>query len=409
MKEFEIFTLSNGIRVVHKEVKRPIAHCGLHIAAGSRDELEHEQGLAHFIEHSLFKGTQLRKAYHVLSRMEDVGGELNAFTTKEETVIYSSFLTGDFDRALELIIDIAFHSTFPAREIEKEKEVIIEEINSYLDTPSDSIFDDFEDQVFAGHPLGRNILGKPASVKSFNRDNILHFVDRNYGTNRMVVSFVGNISAKRLKTRLEFHLSDVAENNKLRGTVAPNGYTPQKVTTQRTGYQAHLISGCRAYPAGHEKSRVLMLLNNLLGGPGMNSRLNLNIREKYGFTYHIESFYQPYSDTGLFGIYLGTDPGTVPRAQRLIEKELDKLRNQKLGVLQLSKAKKQLLGQIAMAQENNASLMLAFGKSLLTFDKIDSFELVKSKIENIGAQDIMDVANEIFQPAKMSSLIFQPN
>ncbi len=404
--EFEIFELSNGIRVVHKSTDRPVAHCGLHIAAGSRDELEHEEGLAHYIEHCLFKGTQKRKAFHLLSRMEDVGGELNAYTTKEETVIYTSFLAGDYPRAIELIADIAFRSIFPEKEIQKEKEVIIDEINSYLDTPSESIFDDFEAQIFAGHPLGRNILGTSASVKSFQQEHILQFIQRNYAPNRMVFSSVGKISSARLRKILEKEL-ETALSFKPRHMVRPNGYHPQKVIVQRQGYQSHAVLGGRAYPADHEKARVLMLLNNLLGGPGMNSRLNLNIREKYGFTYHIESFYNPYSDTGLFGIYLGTDPGTMDKSLKLVEKELKKLREQKLGILQLSKAKRQLLGQVAMAQENNTSLMLGYGKSLLTFDKIDTFEVIRQKIEGITADDLLEVANEILQPHILSSLIYK--
>jgi len=405
--EFEVFELSNGIRVVHKAIDRPVAHCGLHIAAGSRDELEPEEGLTHYIEHCLFKGTQKRKAFHLLSRMEDVGGELNAYTTKEETVIYTSFLAGDYPRAVELISDIAFRSTFPEKEIQKEKEVIIDEINSYLDTPSESIFDDFEAQVFAGHPLGRNILGTEASVKSFQRDNVLQFIQRNYGYNRMVFSSVGKISSARLKKILEKELQNQL-NFKERQMISPNGYHPQKVTVQRPGFQSHAILGGRAYPANYKKARVLMLLNNLLGGPGMNSRLNLNIREKFGFTYHIESFYNPYSDTGLFGIYLGTDPGTMDKALKLVEKELKKLREQKLGILQLSKAKRQLLGQVAMAQENNNSLMLGYGKSLLTFDKIDTFETIRQKIESISAEDLLEVANEILDTQILSSLIYKP-
>lgn len=405
--EFEIFELSNGLRVVHRQVDRPVAHCGLFISAGSRDELEQEQGLAHFIEHSLFKGTHKRKAYHILSRMEDVGGELNAYTSKEETVIYTSFLAGYYHRAIELLFDIALHSNFPAKEVEKEKEVIIDEINSYLDSPSEAIFDDFEEQIFKGHPIGRNILGTIKSVKSFTRQHILNFIARNYGFNRMVFSSVGNISSKKLKVQLEKCIGQVETPVCVRQIQQPTAYQADKIQTERTGYQTHSIIGCPAYAVNEEKARVLMLLNNLLGGPGMNSRLNLNIREKYGFTYHLESFYQPYSDTGLFGVYLGTDPGTISRALKLVEKELKKLREQKLGILQLSKAKRQVLGQIAMAQENNNALMMAYGKSLLTFNKIDEFDTIREKVENITASDLQEVANEVFNPENLSTLIYK--
>ncbi len=404
--EFEVLELSNGIRVVHKTTDRPIAHCGLHIAAGPRDELEIEEGLAHYIEHCLFKGTQKRKPFHILSRMENVGGELNASTTKEQTVIYTSFLAGDYLRAVELIADLVFRSTFPEKEIHKEKEVIIDEINSCLDIPSESIFDDFEDQIFTGHPLGHNVLGTEKSVKSFQRNDILQFIQRNYGTNRMVFSSVGKISSFHLQQILEREL----QNNLSfiqRHINSPDSYQRQSVIKQREGFQTHAILGGPAYAANHEKARTLMLLNNLLGGPGMNSRLSLNIREKYGFTYHIESFYHSYSDTGLFGIYLGTTPSTIDRILKLVEKELKKLRTHKLGALQLSKAKRQFLGQVAMAHENNALLMLGYGKSLLTLNKIDTFEAICQKIESITVEDILEVANEILLPDLLSLLIYK--
>jgi predicted Zn-dependent peptidase len=405
--EFETFELSNGMRVVHKPVNSPVAHCGLFVAAGSRDEQQEEQGLAHFLEHCLFKGTQRRKAYHILSRMEDVGGELNAYTTKEETVIYTSFLSSYYNRAVELICDVAFHSVFPQKEIEKEKEVIADEINSYRDNPSEAIFDDFEEIIFPRHPLGRNILGTTLSLQQFSRLDLLQFVQRHYGTNRLVFSSVGKITGQRLKKLLEKHLSTTPLSERKVERSAPPAAAASLTEQQRTGYQTHAITGTRAYAANHPRKAALLLLNNLLGGPGMNSRLNLNIREKFGFTYYLESFYQPYSDTGLFGIYLGTDPGTAPRVLQLVDRELKKLREQKLGTLQLSKAKKQLLGQIAMAQENNNALMLAYGKSLLSFDKIDTFEQVKHKIEVLQANDLQQVAQDLFQADQMSSLLYK--
>ncbi len=406
--ELEIFRLSNGIRVVHRQIDRPVAHLAFMVSAGSRDELEHEQGLAHFIEHCLFKGTQKRKAYHILSRMEDVGGELNAFTSKEETVIHTTFLSPDYARAVDLIGDIAFRSTFPAKECEKEKEVIIDEIHSYKDNPSDAIFDDFEELVFPDHSLGKNILGTIESVKSFGSEDIKNFLKRNYQPERMVFSSVGNISRKRLEKLLEAQIKglDLSAGDE-RILNSPKRHLAQRVEQTRAGYQTHVVLGTRAYPARDDKMRPLALLNNLLGGPGMNSRLNLNIRERYGFTYHLESFYHPYLDTGLFGIYLGTDPGTADRAINLVYKELKKLREQKLGVLQLSKAKKQILGQFAMAQENNGALMMSFGKSLLQHDHIESFDEIVQDVESISAESLRDVANEILQEGNFSSLIFR--
>lgn len=406
--ELEIFRLSNGIRVVHRQINRPVAHLAFMVSAGSRDELENEQGLAHFIEHCLFKGTQKRKAYHILSRMEDVGGELNAFTSKEETVIHSTFLAPDYARAVDLIGDIAFRSTFPAKECEKEKEVIIDEIHSYKDNPSDAIFDDFEELVFPNHSLGKNILGTIESVKSFSSEDIKGFLARNYQVDRMVFSSVGNISRQRLEKLLEAQIKglDLSKGD-ARSLNRPEVHQAQKQEQSRSGYQTHVVLGTRAFPSRDDKMRPLALLNNLLGGPGMNSRLNLNIRERYGFTYHLESFYHPYLDTGLFGIYLGTDPGTADRAINLVYRELKKLREQKLGVLQLSKAKKQILGQFAMAQENNGALMMSFGKSLLQHDYIESFDEIVRDVESISAETLRDIANEILQEDQFSSLIFR--
>jgi predicted Zn-dependent peptidase len=406
--EFEIFELSNGIRVVHKQVDRPVAHCGLMVMAGSRDEKPEEEGLAHFIEHVLFKGTTKRRAFHILSRMEDAGGELNAYTDKENTVIYSSFLTPDYSRAIDLIFDIGFHSTFPEKELEKEKEVIIDEINSYKDSPSELIFDDFESLLFPNHSLGMNILGTPDKVKSFKRQNVIDFIAREYGSNRMVFSSVGNITNKKLRAMLEKHTAHLQLTHSVINRNKPSALDARHVEHEKSNFQTHAIVGTRAYPAGNDQSRTLHLLNNILGGPGMNSRLNLNIREKYGFTYNIESFYNPYSDTGVFGVYAGTDPETIGKTLKLIEKELKKLREKPLGTMQLTKAKRQILGQIAMGQENNASLMLALGRSLLMFNKIDTFEQIKDKIETITATDLQEVANEILDPGSLSTLVYKP-
>ncbi len=407
-KEFEIFELPNGIRLVHRKVNRPVGHCGLMIQAGSRDETPQTEGLAHFIEHVLFKGTRKRKAFHILSRMEDVGGELNAYTTKEDTVIYASFLANDFQRAMELILDIGFNSTFPDKELLKEKDVIIDEINSYKDSPSELIFDDFEALLFPDHPLGMNILGTPETVRSFKRADVLNFLDNAYGTDRMVFSYVGNIEAEKIRDYLQKLLAEIPLKAGSLQRQAPLPYRSLRQEDERPVFQSHVIAGNRAYAADDPKARTLHLLNNLLGGPGMNSRLNLNIREKYGFTYNIESFYTPYADTGVFGIYAGTDPLTMERTLKLIEKELKRLRENKLGVIQLSKAKRQILGQIAMAQENNVALMLALGKSLLTFNRIDTFEEIRDKIESITASDLMEVANEILAPDQLSTLIYKP-
>jgi len=406
MPEFDIFSLPNGVRVVHRAVERPVGHLNFHLAIGSRDEREEEQGLAHFTEHCLFKGTRRRRAYHILSRMEDAGGELNAYTGKEEMVMTTSFLRGDYPRAADLLSDVLLHSTFPEREVAKEREVVLDEINSYRDNPSESIFDDFEEQLFAGHSLGRNILGRPASVRSFQSADISRFIQKHLGSNVLVISSVGPISSQRLQKLLSKTVGREPLQVLHRNKHKPSSCR-QSLVQKRPIHQTHAVLGTAAYAARSPGSLSLMLLNNLLGGPGMNSRLNLNIRERYGFTYYLESFYQPYSDTGLFGIYLATDPGTAHRTIELIYKEMRKLRDKPLGVLQLQRAKRQMLGQWAMAQENNAALAQAYGKSLLMFDHIENFDSITRKVEAISSKDLQAVAQELLQPEDWSSLMYR--
>lgn len=407
MTEFEQFTLPNGIRVIHQH--RPgvdVSHCGLIINAGSRDELGNEQGLAHFIEHSLFKGTARRKAYHVLSRLDKVGGELNAYTSKEETAIYASFVSEHFARAAELISDIAFHSTYPDKEIAKERDVIIDEIHSYLDSPSEQIFDDFEEQVFGDHPIGRNILGTIESVRSFDRNHIIRFINRQYNTHEMVFASVGQLPFARLKKMVEKYFGDIPAGTDMVKREAFDGYVPRQEEIRRHTHQVHYMLGGPAYSFDHPRKRGLVLLNNILGGPGMNSRLNLNIRERHGIAYNIESNYQPYTDTGIWSIYLGTDAALFNRSKRLLKAELRKLRDKKLGTAQLHEAKQQLIGQIALAQESGSALMLALGKSALIYDKVDTTEEIFSQIESITAEDILEIANEVFDEKILSSLTY---
>ncbi|HRZ78056.1 MAG TPA: pitrilysin family protein, partial [Bacteroidales bacterium] len=289
-------TLSNGIRLVHVTTTSLVAHAGVFLNTGSRDEQPLENGLAHFIEHVLFKGTRRRKAFQVLSRLENVGGDLNAFTTKEDTCIYASFLPEHYDRTLELFADILYDSTFPERELKKEKEVILDEINGYLDTPFEQIFDEFEEQLFNGHPLGRNILGTPEHLRAFGREEVLAFIQRNYRNAGTVIASAGPIPPRRFFHRAQrwFESRGTAGGERPRQPV--NGYTPTQRSVERPGYQTHCILGCRAYPVDHPGHFPLLLLNNILGGPGMNSRLNLSLRERHGLTYHVESGYHPYSD-----------------------------------------------------------------------------------------------------------------
>ncbi len=405
--ELYFHTLSNGIRLVHHTIPGIVAHCGLVINAGSRDENEDEHGIAHFIEHMLFKGTTKRKAYYILSRLEDVGGELNAYTTKEETAIHASFLKDDYERTIELISDIAFNSVFPEKEIEKEKDVVIEEINSYLDNPGELIFDDFEELIFAGQTIGHNILGTTEIVKSFKQNTISDFISRHYNTDQMVFCSVGNISNEKIELLFTRYFSSVPRNQKTSASLPSWTYKPSTVTKKKDTYQNHCIIGNIAYNLKDERRPGMFLLNNILGGQGLNSRLNLSLREKKGLAYNIESSYNPYCDTGAFTIYFGTDNNLLEKSIKVVMSELDMLRTKKLGIVQLSKAKNQIKGYLARGYENHESLMLGMGKSLLVFDRIESLEDTCNKIEKITASELLETANEVFDPSKLSTLIYK--
>jgi predicted Zn-dependent peptidase len=406
--EFYTFKLNNGIRVIHKQVDSPVSHCGLIINAGSRDEAPHETGLAHFIEHVLFKGTKKRKTFHILSRMEDVGGELNAYTTREDTFIYASFMAPFYERAIELIADISFNSIFPKKELEREKDVILDEINSYKDSPADAIFDDFEELLYPNHPLGENILGTPERVKSFTKENILQFIRKNYNTDEMVFSSVGNISPDKLQKYLAKHLEIIPANLRTHQRIPVQEKAIFQKESYKEIYQSHSIIGTQSMDASNPQRHVMYFLNNILGGPGMNSRLNLAIREKYGFAYSLESSYTPLSDTGIFSIYFGTDPQYTKKCTALVWKEMRKLKNNALGPSQIKKAKQQMIGQIAISQENNCNLMQSIAKSYLTFNKVDSLEEVNQKIMSISASALQDLAQEVLQENKFSSLQYKP-
>lgn len=400
-------TLKNGIRLVHQTIPGMVAHCGIIINVGSRDESEVEHGMAHFIEHVLFKGTRKRKAYHILSRLEDVGGELNAYTTKEETAIHASFLKDDYERAVELISDITFNSVFPEKEIEKEKDVVIEEINSYLDNPSELIFDDFEELIFANQPIGRNILGTPESVKSFNHKKVLSFIAKNYNTHEMVFCSVGNIPDEKILKLFKSHFEGIKTNKIEQRPIKRWDYKPSVQTKKMDTFQNHCIIGNIAYDLKDDRRMGMFLLNNILGGQGLNSRLNLSLREKNGLAYNVESSYNPYCDTGVFSLYFGTDAQYLSKSTSIALSELKKLRTSKLGTIQLSKAKNQIKGYLARGYENHESLMLSLGKSLLTFNKIESIEQICRKIDDITAEQLLEISNDVFDPAKLSTLIYK--
>jgi predicted Zn-dependent peptidase len=407
--EYNFLELKNGIRIIHKPIKSEVAHCGFIIKTGSRDEKEEESGITHFIEHALFKGTDKRKSHHILNRIDSVGGEINAFTTKEQTSIYASFTKEHFNRSLELLTDILFNSTYPEKELEKEKDVIIDEINSYLDNPYEQIYDDFEELVFGNHPLNMNILGTVDSVKKIDRTKILNFIKENYATDQIVFSVVGDISLKTIEKLCNKYLNDIPQKTSSNKRKLFNSYQPIIKEVEKEGYQTHCIIGNQAYGAHHDSKNSFILLNNILGGPAMNSRLNMGIREKYGFTYNIESSYSVFSDIGLFYIYLGTDKKYIDKSIKLVHKELKSLREKKLSTSQLKKAKQQLIGQITLSEENNCNTMLGMGKGLLLYNKIDSLKETFDKINNITQEELTNIANIVFDPKQLSSLIFSSN
>jgi len=399
-------TLSNGLRIIHQHIQSKVAYCGYAIDAGTRDEAEHQQGMAHFVEHMLFKGTQKRRAWHILNRMENVGGDLNAYTNKEETVVYTAFLAEHFSRAFELLTDIVFHSTFPQHEIDKEVEVIIDEIQSYEDTPSELIFDDFENLIFPNHPLGRNILGKPEMLKGFITDDALAWTNNYYTPSNIVFFVLGDLNFKqivRMAERLTAHLP-LKEANHSR--TLPAAYEPRLSKLNRETHQAHVMIGGRGYDAHNEKRTALYLLNNLLGGPGMNSRLNLSLRERRGLVYQVESNLTSYTDTGTFCIYFGCDQQDIERCIKLVHKELKNLCDKKMSSSQLFAAQKQLIGQIGVASDNNENNALGMAKTFLHYNKYDTPEKVFQRIRSLTPEILLEVSNEMFADNQLSTLIY---
>lgn len=405
--DFELYTLQNGIKIAHKRVNSPVAYCCIMVNAGTRDELDSELGIAHFIEHVIFKGTKKRKAYHIMSRLENVGGELNAYTAKEETVVHATFLKQDFQRAFELLADIVFRSTFPDKEIQKEKDVVIDEINSYKDNPAELIFDDFEEMIFSNHPFGHNILGTKKMVKSFNKKNITSFMERNYNTDQIIFCSIGDIPFLRVQKLAERYLSWVSANPRRINRTPVGIYIPQNKVLRKSTHQTHCIIGAPAFNLFDDRRYALFLLNDILGGPGMNSRLNIALREKHGYAYNVESNYQPYTDTGLVTIYFGTDKDNLLKAQQLILKEIELFKTQALGTMQLAKAKRQLIGQLAIAAESNEATMISAAKGFLVYNTPDDLQETFSHIEDISAKDLMEVANQVFEPQKLSTLIYK--
>mgnify|MGYP003290601326 CR=1 FL=1 len=406
MKPCNTTTLANGLRIIHTPSPTSVVYCGYAVNAGTRDEHPHEHGLAHFVEHMLFKGTKRRRAWHILNRMENVGGELNAYTNKEETVIYSTFLKKDFTRALELLTDIVFHSTYPQHEIDKERGVILEEIDCYRDNPAELIFDDFESNLFANHPLGHNILGDARSLRHFTTQSGLSFTDRYYHPANSILFVYGNIPFSRIQMWAEPLTADIVPGYANRSRIKPPAYIPKEMTLSRRTHQTHVMIGCMGYPAGDTRRSGLYLLNNILGGPGMNSRLNVALRERSGLVYNVEANLTSYTDTGLFSIYFGTDQEDVKRCIRLVHKELKRLREKPLSSTQLTTAQKQIIGQIGVAADNFENNALNMAKTYLHYNKYEEPQEVYKRIQSLTPQDLWEVANEMFCEENLSTLIY---
>ncbi len=404
---YEYHTLPNGIKIILSHTPSRVVYSGVYINVGSRDEHGNDEGMAHFIEHSLFKGTEHRKAYHILNRIDGVGGELNAFTTKEETCVYATSLAEHLPRCLELFADILFHSTFPESEIEREKDVVLEEINSYNDTPAELIYDQYEELAYEGHPLAHNILGSKRNVRRFTPERLKSHIEHNYTPERMVVTVSGDVKFERLVRLCERYFGGYrrqAEDIEWRKQ-KPIFHQFERHINRHT-HQAHLLIGCEAPDLYNSDKTAFTLINNILGGPAMNSRLNVAIRERYGFCYTIESQYVPFSDTGLFYIYAGVDLDAEERALRLLRTELERIASTVLTPQQLRQAQRQFIGQMAINNDNGSNEMQSIGKARLCFDHVDTLEEMNADILRLTSDDLCSVAQRFFKLDKFSTLIY---
>jgi predicted Zn-dependent peptidase len=375
---------------------------------GSRDELDNEQGLAHFWEHLAFKGTQKKNNMQIINRLEVIGGELNAYTTKEKICFHASVLSPYFERALELITDITFHSTFPAKEIEKERSVILEEMSMYYEAPEDAIQDDFDELLFPNHSLGVNILGTNETVNSFKKKDLDAFIARNLDTSRIVISSIGKHTHDKVFKWAEKHVGQIPVKRNQVKRITPPSMLPLERVTKRGLNQSHVALGRQSYAIKHPDRLAFFMLINLLGGPSMNSLLNVSIREKRGLVYSIEANFTSYVDSGFWAIYFGTESNQVNKSIKLIHKEFDKLKDRSLSPAQLLKIKSQLKGQMAMAEESNLNFMLMMAKSLLDREKIETIEEIFEQIDLVSSEQLQSLAQEMFQSEQLSYLIFEP-
>ncbi|WP_437920141.1 M16 family metallopeptidase [Sphingobacterium sp. LRF_L2] len=407
--EYEIIRLDNGIRAVFHRQSSPITHTCLVVNAGSRDEKDGKYGMAHFIEHLLFKQTERRSMQQILNYLESVGGDLNAYTTKEYTCIHASILKPHLSKALDLFEDIIFHSTFPEDEMDKEKSVIADEMASYLDSPEESIIDDYEDLVYRNSGLGHNILGLEKDLMAFQTSDIQDFLKENYRTNEIIIGITGDYELKVVEKMLRRYFEPVISNipDRVRGGLVLN--FGEHIEQSKPINQVHFMVGSAAYGVHDERKTGLLLLNNMLGGFGMSSILNLSIREKHGIAYTIESNYTVFSDTGLFTIYLGTDEEKVKKAKKLVFRELDKIMSKGFSEGQLQKAKHKFKGQIALAEENRMSMIIAVAKNIMDYDRVMSLTEVFEKIDAVSTEELLKTAQDVFDMQKFSSLTFVPD
>ena len=407
--KYDTHTLSNGLRVIHLASASPVVYCGFALRAGTRDELPGEEGLAHFCEHVTFKGTARRRPMQILNCLERVGGDLNAFTNKEDTVFYSALLREHLPRAVDLLADIVLHSTYPQAEIDKEVEVICDEIESYNDSPSELIYDQFENIVFSGHPLGHNILGTQERLRAYTTADALRFTGKHYRPENAVFFAYGDISFSRLVRLLERATSDFPAHAPLRErslTTPVPPYTPREEAVSRGTHQAHVMTGSRGYDVNDSRRFTLYLMNNILGGPGMNARLNIALRERHGLVYTVDSSMVNYSDTGLWCAYFGCDPHDVTKCRRLVRRELDKMAEKPLSATALAAAKRQIKGQIGVACDNRESFAIDFGRSYLHHGIEKDPARLMARVDEVTAEGIQAVAQDIFDKDRMTTLMF---
>ena len=406
MKNYNTATLANGLRIIHLPSQSKVVYCGIGINAGARQEALGEDGLAHFCEHTTFKGTQQRSAIQILNSLESVGGDLNAFTNKEDTVFYAAILKDHLNRAVDLLCDIVFCSVYPEEEIRHEVDVICDEIESYNDSPAELIYDEFENMIFQNHPLGHNILGTRERVLSFTSEDARRFTQRNYRPSNAIFFAYGDVDFPRMVKRLERCMEQIVERN-VRLDIQPASSFPQSAmpTASQEHHQAHVMLGSKAYSYDDKRRMPLYLLNNLLGGPGMNARLNLSLREKNGLVYTVESAMASYSDTGCWSVYFGCDHHDVKRCLRLVHRELDKVMQHPLTERQLTAAKRQLKGQIAIACDNREQFALDIAKNYLHYGRERDINELLERIDAITASQIQEVAQELFAPERLQQLI----